>query len=67
MRSCVPDEPPIDAGEKLCTFRIRFPDGQQQLRRFLATHTLQVHIVDLYALILAYTHMQTDTHTERHT
>ena len=45
MSSCVPDEPPVDAGEKVCTFRIRFPDGQQQQRRFLATHTLQVQVL----------------------
>ena len=46
MSICVPDEPPADVGEKLCTFRIRFPDGQQQQRRFLATHTLHVCLED---------------------
>ena len=44
MRCCVPEEPSADSAVKLCTFRIRFPNGEQQQRKFLATHTLQVHI-----------------------
>ncbi len=42
MEVCVPDEPPPDTSESVCTLRLRYPDGSQITRRFLATHQLQV-------------------------
>ena len=44
MSDCVAEEPQANSKEKLCTFRIRFPDGELQQRRFLATNTLHVCI-----------------------
>ena len=42
MEVCVPDEPSPDCADKMCTLRIRYPDGSQVQRRFLAKHQLQV-------------------------
>jgi len=42
MSLSVPDEPPEDCKEKMCTLRIRFPGGEVEQRRFLAEHSLQV-------------------------
>ena len=42
MEDCVPPEPMVDCGEKLSTFRIRFPDGTTMQRRFLANQRLKV-------------------------
>lgn len=42
MEVCVPDEPSPDSEEKICTLRIRYPDGSQVQRRFLAENQLQV-------------------------
>ena len=42
MEDSVPPEPIADCGEKLCTMRIRFPDGTTEQRRFLARHRLKV-------------------------
>ena len=42
MGQSVPEEPPESSQEKLCTLRIRFPDGEVGQRRFLASNTLQV-------------------------
>lgn len=42
MEDSVPPEPIADCGEKLCTMRIRFPDGTTEQRRFLAEHRLKV-------------------------
>ena len=44
MEVCVPDEPPSDTKEKVCTLRLRYPNGSQATRRFLASHLLQVTI-----------------------
>lgn len=41
MCQSVPDEPSEDCSERMCTLKIRFPHGEMQQRRFLATHTLR--------------------------
>lgn len=42
MEICVPDEPLPNCVENMCTLKIRYPDGSQGQRRFLAKHQLQV-------------------------
>ncbi len=42
MTMSVPEEPPEDSSEKMCTLKIRFPGGEMEQRRFLALHTLKV-------------------------
>ena len=38
----VPEEPARDSHDKMCTLRLRYPDGEVGQRRFLALHTLGV-------------------------
>ena len=42
MSEIVPEEPADDSPDKICTLRLRYPDGQVGQRRFLACHTLRV-------------------------
>lgn len=41
MSQSVPEEPPEDSEEKTCTLKIRFPGGNVEQRRFLASNLLQ--------------------------
>ncbi len=42
LSESVPEEPPADSEQKVCTFKLRYPDGEVVQRRFLASHTLEV-------------------------
>ena len=42
MSENVPEEPATDSQDKMCTLRLRYPDGEVGQRRFLALHTLGV-------------------------
>jgi len=42
MSENVPEEPAADCVDKICTLRLRYPDGEVGQRKFLASHTLGV-------------------------